>query len=219
MIKIEEYTAVRILRQYPAGYYDLGLSFWRHRRKGILCMHCPEHGPFDIGMDNFLYARGCEPCRGIHARGYPAIIHERYATRFTRPPRTRGSRAPLETAPPRAVKIPPPRPVGRPRTHIPSLYLMRVGSEYIKIGITTGDVQTRASHISRASKLSVEIIRTHVFKNVQQSAAVEKVVKRLWPMGVAPHGIIPDGHSEITHARYLPDILRLLDGIPNSPET
>jgi len=32
---------------------------------------CPDHGDFEITLDNLIYNAGCYRCRGVHPRGYP----------------------------------------------------------------------------------------------------------------------------------------------------
>lgn len=72
-----------IIGQYGSGAY-LG---WTVAPDGKLEVTCPDHGPFRIGLQNFLYHRGCLSCRGVHPRGLPKRSKRRGAVRKRGRPR------------------------------------------------------------------------------------------------------------------------------------
>lgn len=151
---------------------------------------CPEHGPFSITPDNFVYNAGCKKCRGVHSRGYPIPVRGRHPARGSK-------RGP------------------KPKEY--SFYIHDISGQFLKVGITEDDVEKRRVAIERSSTYRHTIVYVKVFKTRKLCLAAEKLIKALYPMRVVPVGSMSDGSSETTYGRYRGEIIALIDSLPSEP--
>lgn len=180
----------RIEAAYGAGAYDLSKAVFKWGDTPVTVV-CPEHGEFTMTPDTLIYTGGCRQCRGVNPRGYPIKVRERYPNRGTR-------RGP------------------KPKEY--SLYIHDINGQFLKVGITDGDVEKRRVAIECASIYRHTVVYVRVFKTRKLCLAAEKLIKALYPMRVVPVGSMGDGSSETTYGRYMDEIIALIDSLPSKPK-
>ena len=170
--------------------YDLRAVVYAGTKTPVTII-CPDHGAFEVTPDAFIYSGGCKRCRGIHPRGYPA--------------RRRGG---VEI---KKKRIPGPK----PEAH--TFYIHQVSGGFLKIGITSGNVESRRIQIELASDFNHAVIFTRTFLNRPLCAAIERAIKKAFRMRVAPEGSMRDGITETVATVHLDAIKAIVSVFPNRP--
>ena len=173
--------------EYEPDAYDLSRAEYRGRTTPLEVI-CPDHGPFSITPDNFLYQAGCPQCRGAHLRGYPAR-------------RGRGD-SPKGT------------PGRKRKAHW--FYIHDVSGGFLKFGITCGSVDARRAQIEAASDFQHWVIFSKAFYDRRLCAAVERLIKLSFETGVAPPGSMRDGATETVGRQHLSAITQIVDSAPST---
>lgn len=185
----------RIEAEYP-GFFDLSLVRPGAPTKAPVTVICPFHGAFQSTPERLIYSTGCKKCKGFHPAGY-------YPKRRLL----------------QGEKKPPTERPGRPSNPHTFYILEAVGVGLIKIGITSDDVEKRRVSIDRMSVHKMATVYTRTFYDRRLLLAVERVIKRAFPMGCGSPSEFYDGASEITFKHNIRGIINIVETVPQHPIT
>lgn len=151
---------------------------------------CPVHGLFSITPDNLIYNRGCPSCRGVHPRGYPARLGKGDTPKKT--------------------------PGRKPYLEYHRFYIHKSDGDFLKFGITSGDVECRRIAVENLSDFKFETVFIRTFYDRRLCAAVERTIKLAFKTGVVSSGSMCEGLTETVALRHLDQIIDIVCSFPSS---